>query len=183
VSLDLAVVQCAGEEGAVEAYSAAKERAGDAPWLQAVGFVEHHHGERLVLRGVFAGHYLDVDGSDRVSQKGAGVGAATGGLIGVLIGPPGIAVGILVGGLLGAELGAPSDTDTEPEGLVEQLRAAVPASSSAIVMIDAPARVDEMLAALGDRAQGIIRRTLGDDETSALEASLRTAPPPAPERT
>jgi uncharacterized membrane protein len=182
VSLDLAVVQFDGEEAAVRSYTAAKDRAPDAPWTRELGFVDHHHSGRLVMRGVFAGHYLDVDESDRVSQKGAGRAAVTGGLVGVLLGPPGIAVGLVVGGVLGAELGAPTDTEPEPELLAEQLRAAVPRSSSAIVLIAASADVDEMLAALGDGARRVIRRTLTTDETAALEASLRAAPPAASER-
>lgn len=180
MSLDLAVVQFSGEEGAVEAYAAAKARVGDEPWLREVGFVEHHHSGRLQLRGVFAGHYLDVDESDRVSQTGAGIGAATGGLVGVLLGPPGIAVGLLVGGILGAELGSPTETEPEAEALAEQLRDAVPLSSSAIVMIAAPAEVNEMLAALGADAHSV-RRTLTAEEAAALQASLQATPPAASE--
>ena len=191
MSLDLAVVRFDGEDTAVRSYADAKARAGDAPWVHEVGFVEHHPSGRLVLRGTFAGHYLDVDESDRVSQTGAGIGAAAGGLVGVLLGPPGIAVGLLVGGILGAELGSP--TDTEPEGdakeLAKQLRATVPRASSAIVLIAAPADVDQMLAAFGDEGAAEfgedaqpVRRTLSADEAAALEASLQAAPPAASER-
>lgn len=182
MSLDLAVVKFDGEDGAVKRYAAAKERAGDARWMREVGFVEHHHGGRLVLRGVFAGHYIDVDESDRVSEKGAGAGAAAGGLVGVLLGPPGIAVGLLVGGVLGATLGAPTETEREPDVLVERLRTAVPRSSSAIVLIAAAEDVDEMLSQLGEDAQRVVRRTLSSDEEAALEAALRAAPRAAPER-
>jgi hypothetical protein len=76
------------------------------------GFVERHHDGRLLLRGTFAGHYLDVDEEDRVSQKGAGEGAATGGLVGVLLGPPGIAVGLLLGALVGANVGGTHEVES-----------------------------------------------------------------------
>ncbi len=182
MSRDLAIVRFAGETAAVEAYAAARERAGEAPWASQVGFVEHHQNGRLLLRGTFGGHYLGVDEGDRVSQKGAGEGAVAGGLVGVLLGPPGIALGLLVGGILGSKAGPPSDAETEPELLVEQLRAAVPRSSSAIVMIASPQLVDEMLAALGGRAQDVTRRTLTPEEQAELEASLSTAPPVDPAR-
>ena len=48
-------------EGAERAYADARGRADDAPWLREVVFVECHRHGRIVVRGTFAGHYLDVD--------------------------------------------------------------------------------------------------------------------------
>jgi uncharacterized membrane protein len=184
VSLDLVMIRFDREGMAVERYAAARDRSStpgrrltEAPWTRDVGFVERHHNGRLLLRGTFAGHYLDVDEGDRVSQKGAGDGGATGGLVGVLGGPPGIAVGLLLGALIGANVGRPEEVEAEPQALTERLREGVPRGSSAIVMIAPAAEVDEMLSALGDSAQDVVRRTLADDETAALEASL-SAPQP-----
>jgi uncharacterized membrane protein len=180
VSLDLAVVRFDGEGTAVQRYAAAKERfGGDAPWAQRVGFVEHHHSGRMLLRGTFAGHYVDVDESDHISQTGAGEGAVAGGLIGVLGGPPGIAVGLTVGGVIGSQGGHSSDVEAEPEALADRLRTAVPRSSSAVVLIAEAPYVDEMLTALGEGAQGVVRRTLTADQTVELETSLSGAPPAA----
>jgi uncharacterized membrane protein len=183
VSLDLALIPFEGEGTAVKRYAAAKDRSSksgrrrvDAPWTRDVGFVERHHNGRLLLRGTFAGHYLDVDETDRFSQAGAGEGAASGGLIGVLGGPPGIAVGLVVGMFVGARVGNMQDVEDEPEALAAQLREAVPRGSSAIVMVAPEAEVDEMLTALGLDGQEITRRTLADGETAALEASLDAAP-------
>jgi len=145
-----------------------------------VGFVERHHNGRLLLRGTFAGHYLDVDEGDRFSQKGAGEGAATGGLLGVLLGPPGIAVGLVLGTFVGAHVGNPEEPEVEPQTLAARLREAIPRGSSAIVMVAPGAEVDAMLTALGGGAQDVIRRTLADGETAALEASLSAAPPGSP---
>ena len=181
MSIEIAVARFAGEATAVERYAAAKERlGGDAPWTHKVGFVEHHGNGRLLLRGTFAGHYLDVDESDRVSQKGAGEGAVAGGLVGVLLGPPGIAVGLVLGAVLGSHRRGPAEVEAEPEALADQLRAAVPPSSSAIVLIAEANDVDEMLAGLEEGEQGIIRRTLTAGQAVELEASLRTAPPAPP---
>jgi uncharacterized membrane protein len=183
VGLDLAVARFDGEGTAVQRYAAAKEDAdGEARWAREIGFVEHHSHGHLLLRGTFAGHYVDVDESDHVSQKGAGEGAVAGGLIGVLLGPPGIAVGLLVGGLVGSQAGTASDSEAEPQLLAEKLRDAVPRGSSAIVLIASSAEVNEMLAALGDDAQSVTRRTLTADEAAELELALSAAPPASPER-
>jgi len=182
VGLDLALVRFDGEGTAVRRYADARDRSdGGARWAREVGFVEHHRHGHLLLRGTFAGHYVDVDESDHVSQKGAGEGAAAGGLIGVLLGPPGIAVGLLVGGVLGSQAGTASDSEAEPGPLTDRLRDAIPRSSSAIVLIAAPADVDEMLAALGEGAQSVTRRTLSAEEAAQLELALSAAPPASPQ--
>ncbi len=181
MSLEFVLARFDGEGTAVQRYAAAKDRSrADARWANAVGFVEHHRHGNLVLRGTFAGHYLDVDESDHVSQKGAGEGAVAAGMLGgVLLGPPGLALGILLGGVIGSQAGAASDSEVEPEALADQLRAAVPRAGSAIVLIAEEADVDEMLAALGDDAGEMVRQALGAEQARALEVSLRDAPPAA----
>jgi len=176
------VIRFDGEETAVRTYAAARDRSSKPhdQWTRDVGFVERHHNGRLLLRGTFAGHYLDVDEGDRLSQEGAGHGAATGGILDALLGPPGIAVGLLVGVFAGGHLGHPKEVEDEPEALAEQLRETVPRGSSAIVMIAPAPEVDEMLAALGQGEQDVVRRTLADGETAALDASLSAAPPSSP---
>jgi len=183
VSVVFGLAQFDGEGTAVQRYAAAKDRSSHVGlWTHKVGFVEHHHNGRLVLRGTFAGHYLDVDESDRVSQKGAGEGAVAAGLVGALLGPPGIAVGLTLGGIIGSQTGSPSDTEAEPEALVDQLRAAMPRSSSAVVLIAAALDVDDMLAALRESARSVVRHPLSADQAAQLEASLGTAPLASPER-
>jgi uncharacterized membrane protein len=183
MSLDLAVVRFGGEGAAVQAYAAALERLSSRvvrdphpQWTRDVGFVERHHNGHLLVRGTFAGHYVDVDESDDVSERGGREGAATGGLLGVLLGPPGIAVGLLLGAIVGAQVGGPKEPEDEPQALVARLRDAIPRSSSAIVIVADPAMVDEMLDALGEDAKDVVRRTLADAETAGLEASLGEAP-------
>jgi uncharacterized membrane protein len=177
VALDLAVARFDGQGTAVNRYAAEKDRSGDAPWTRAVGFVERHRNGHLLLRGVFAGHYLDVDESDHVSESAAGEGALAGGLMGVLIGPPGIAVGLTLGAVIGSLTGHATQVEDEPEAVADQLRAVVPRSSSAIVAIAPAAQIDEMLAAVSPTAQSVVRRTLSAEEEAALGASLQTTPP------
>jgi hypothetical protein len=52
--------------------------------------------------------------------------------------------------------------------------------ATAIVMVAPAVEVDEMLSPLGDDAQDLVRLTLADRETAALEASLGAAPPGSP---
>jgi uncharacterized membrane protein len=183
VTLDLALVRFDGEGTAVKKYADARDSSdGEARWAREVGFVERHAHGHLLLRGTFAGHYVDVDESDHVNQKGAGEGAVAGGVLGALLaGPLGIAVGLLVGGLAGSQTGTASDSEAEPQLLADRLRDAVPRSSSAIVLIAPAADVDEMLAALGEAGQNVTRRTLSADEAAQLELALSAAPPASPE--
>jgi hypothetical protein len=60
-TLDIAVLTFDGVVGAERAFAIAREDAPTDPWLQEVAFVEHHHRDRIVVRGTFAGRYLDVE--------------------------------------------------------------------------------------------------------------------------
>lgn len=169
--LESVVVSFEGENTASVRFADARDQAGaDARWSREVGLVEHFHSGRLLLRGMFAGHYLDVDEADHVSQTGAGEGAVAGGLIGVLAGPPGIAVGLLVGGLIGSQAGTTTDSESEPQELAERLRAAIPRGNSAVVLIADDADIDELLRALD--AQPQLREPVSEAQAAALEASL-----------
>jgi uncharacterized membrane protein len=179
---DFALVGFAGLNSAAKAYSAARGRPGGAArWTSEVGFVEHHENGHLVLRGTFAGHYLDVDEALHVSESGAGEGAGAGAVIGaILAGPLGFAVGTVTGAALGSQLGAPSETDAEPEPLAERLRAAVPRSGSAIVLIADADDVEEMIAAISEGSSEVIRRALTSEEVAAVQASLAGSPAASP---
>jgi len=60
-TLDIAVLTFDGVIGAERAFAIAREDAPADPWLTEVAFVEHHHRDRIVVRGTFAGRYLDVE--------------------------------------------------------------------------------------------------------------------------
>jgi uncharacterized membrane protein len=181
-TLEVALVRFDGEGTAVQRFADARDAiprtsAAQPRWIRDVGFIERHHNGRLLLRGTFAGHYVDVDESDTFSQKGAGEGAVAGGLLGVLVGPPGIAVGLVLGAVVGARRALPDEeVEPEPEAVTARIREMVPPSSSAIVMIAAPPEVDELLDAIGDRAADTLRRVLAEDEIAEIGAALSTAP-------
>jgi len=178
MSMDFALVSFEGVNAAAEAFAAARGRMPSVPaWSREVGFVEHHENGHLVLRGTFAGHYVDVDEGLHVSGHGTIEGVGIGAVIGTLLaGPLGLAVGTVSGGLIGSQLGTPSEQDPEPEPLAERLRAAVAAPGSAIVLIADASDVDEMIAAFDGTRSQVMRSVLTPDEAAAVQASLNASP-------
>lgn len=179
MGLDLAIVTFHGQPAAAAAFGTLRDRAGGAPWTREAALVEHHrHKDQLVLQGTVAGHYVSVDETDHVSQPGAARGAVAGGLIGALFfgGPVGLAPGLIVGAALGAGAGRPDEVEAGVGSLGEDLRAAVPKGSSAIVVLAEPAHVDELLALVGEGQGEVTRRTLTDEEQRAIEAAVAASP-------
>ena len=177
MGLDLALIGFGGETMASSVFGTMRDRVGsDAAWPHEAAVVEHRSNGRMSIRGTFDGHYVDVDESDHLSQAGAARGALTGALIGAVLGPPGWAAGFALGGTIGSQIARPTETETEPEGLVEELRDAVPRGHSAIALLAAPEHVDAMLAALHEKHESVLRRTLTVGEAAAILASVSTAP-------
>src|SRR5258708_16401180 len=87
-AMDLAAVQFDGQGTAVTRYAAAKARSGDASWTRRAGFVERHNNGNLLIRGVFAGHYVAVDEGAHISENGGVQGPHAGGHFAGLAGPP-----------------------------------------------------------------------------------------------
>src|ERR671912_309495 len=61
MTLDLALVVFDHVEGAERAYAAVQYSSREAPWVHELAFVEHHRHDRVVVRGTFAGRYVDLD--------------------------------------------------------------------------------------------------------------------------
>jgi hypothetical protein len=59
---DIAVLTFPHITGAERAYADVRDDVGIQPWLADVAFVECHRHDRIVVRGTFAGRYVDVDG-------------------------------------------------------------------------------------------------------------------------
>lgn len=177
VTLDLALIGFRGEPTASSVFGTMRDRVGtEAPWTHEVAVIEHGHNNRVSIRGTFDGHYVDVEESDHVSQSGAAKGALTGVLIGAVLGPPGWAVGFALGGIIGGDVGRPTETEVAPEVLVAELRDAVPRGQSAIALLAAPEHVDAMLAALHEKHESVLRRTLTVAQAAAILASVSEAP-------
>jgi uncharacterized membrane protein len=174
MSLDLALAVFRHIEGADHAYADVLDSVGDVPWVHEIALVEHHRRDRLVVRGTFAGHYVDVDDQRDPIGKKTAEGALTGALAGALFGPPGLAVGLVGGGIAGgvAQAGVPELHDA----LFDEVRADVPQGSSAVTLLAAPAHVDAMVAAFEGRGGQVIRRHLSTEAARALEAAVAGRP-------
>jgi uncharacterized membrane protein len=167
----------AGEKAFVNARSRSAQ---DAAWIGQVGLVEHHHNGHWVLRGTFAGHYLDVDEALHVSERGGAEGFAAGAALGALLGPPSLAAGMVLGAIIGSQTAHPNEHDPQPRLLGEQLHGRLSSSGSAIALIAQTADVDAMLTAIGATDANVIRQSLTADDVGSLEASLRSTPLASP---
>jgi uncharacterized membrane protein len=177
MSLDVALVSFKGQSTAASVFGTLRDRVGSAVWTTEVAIVEHLGHDRMSVRGTFAGRYVDVEETDRVSEPGTGEGALTGAVVGAIFGPPGIASGLVLGGIVGAEAGKPSEREPEPELLIEELRKALPSGHSAIVLLAEPTHVDALLTALDGSDQAVVvRRALTAEQASALITSIAADP-------
>ena len=99
--LELAIMVFDHPSGADHAYADVLGDSGDAPWMHEIALVEHHRHDRIVVRGTFAGRYVDIDEEGDVIGKRTAEGALTGAVVGAIFGPPGFAAGIVAGGATG----------------------------------------------------------------------------------
>jgi hypothetical protein len=175
--LEFALLRFDAVTAAEKAFGDARDRsAATAPWIRQVGLVEHHHNGHWVLRGTFAGHYIDVDEALHVSELGGAEGFAAGGALGALLGPPGLAAGMVLGAIIGSQIAQPNEHDPEPHLLEQQLHSRLPRAGSAIALIAQTTDVDDMLAAIGETDGTILRQPLSASDFGSLEADLRSTP-------
>jgi uncharacterized membrane protein len=174
MSLDLALVVFPHIERADHAYADVLDAVGDVPWVHEIALVEHHRRDRLVVRGTFAGRYVDEDDQRDPIGKKTAEGALTGALAGVLFGPAGLAVGIVGGTIAGGV--AQASVPELHDALFDEVRADVPQGSSAVVLLAAPDHVDAMAAAFDGRGGQLVRRHLSAEAARAFEAAVTGRP-------
>lgn len=171
MSLDLAVVTFGHTEGAEHAYADVLDVVGEAPWTREIAFVEHHRHDRIVVRGNFAGHYVDIEDEGDLIGKRTAEGALTGAVVGAFFGPPGLAVGLVGGGTIGGA----SQASAVPElhgAFFDEVRSDVPQGSSAVILLASPEHVDAMVAAFEPKHGRVVRRHLSPEGAQALEAAV-----------
>jgi uncharacterized membrane protein len=176
---ELAVLSFDHIEGAERAYADARARANDAPWLREVVFVECHRHGRIVVRGTFAGHYLDVDDVADAIGHDTVVGAVAGAVVGLAFGPPGFAVGLVAGGIAGGVHESAVHTPQESGALFDEIRRNVSEGSSGIVALVSADDSAALIEALHERAVRLTHHRLSDAEAAALQAAVVLAPPAA----
>ena len=176
---ELAVLTFDHIEGAERAYADARGRQNDARWLREVVFVECHRRGRIVVRGTFAGHYLDVDDVADAIGHDTAVGAVAGALVGLAFGPPGFAVGLVAGGIAGGVHESAVHTPAEIGALFDEIRHHIPEGSSGIVALVSADDSAALIEALHERAARLTHHRLSDAEAAALRAAVVQAPPAA----
>jgi len=174
--IDLAVLTFDHVEGAERAFGNVRARAHDAPWVDEVAFVEHRRRGRIVIRGTFAGRYLDVDDIGDALGRDTVIGSLTGALVGAAFGWFGFAAGLVAGGAIGGLIQAEHIPQLEGE-LFDELRADVPEGSSAVMLLAGPEHVDAMIAAFDGLGGRLVRRTLSEEALAALTAAAAGSPP------
>jgi uncharacterized membrane protein len=176
---ELAVLTFDHIEGAERAYADARGRANDPPWLRDVVLVECHRHGRIVVRGTFAGHYLDVDDVADAIGHDTAVGAAAGAVVGLAFGPPGFAVALVAGGIAGGVHQSAVRTPEENGALFDEIRRDIPERSSGIVALVSADDSAALIEALHERAVRLTHHRLSDAEAAALHAAVVQAPPAA----
>jgi uncharacterized membrane protein len=176
---ELAVLTFDHIEGAERAYADARGRANDAPWLREVVFVECHRHGRIVVRGTFAGHYLDIDDVADAIGHDTAVGAVAGAVVGLAFGPPGFAAGLVAGGIAGGVHESAVHTPQESGALFDEIRRDIPEGSSGIVALVSADDSAALVEALHERAVRLTHHRLSDTEATALQAAVVQAPPAA----
>ncbi len=173
--LDLALMVFAHTEGAERAYADAPAEVAGVPWAQEVAFVEHHGRDRIVVRGEFAGRYVDADDDQEFIGRKTVEGALTGAVAGAVFGPPGFAAGMVGGGLAGSVAEERSGPKLR-SAFFDEIRGDVPEGSSAVILLAAAEHVDAMVAALQGHGGRLVRRHLTDEDAAALQAAVADRP-------
>ena len=180
--MDAAVIAFDHIEGAEHQFRSALERVTGAPWLRKVAFIEVHRRGRIVVRGIIAGRYVDIDDEGDLIGRDTAIGAIIGVLVGVALGgPPGLAVGLVVGGTAGGLREAHQIPTLRGPG-IDEIRKDVPENSSAIVLVADADDVDAMVLAFAETPGRLTRYHLSPEAYAELEAAVASSPPAAPVR-
>ena len=177
---DLAVVTFDRIQGAEHAYADVLDAAGQAPWEREITFVEHHGHDRIVVRGTFAGHYVDIDDEGDVIGRRTAEGVVAGAAIGALLGPAGFAAGIVAGGSIGGLEQANSAAPELRGAFFDAIRTDVPEGSSAVMVLASPEDVGAMIDAFANTGGQVARHSLSADKVQALQAAVAGSPLAAP---
>jgi uncharacterized membrane protein len=175
MGLDFALMVFKHTDGAERAYSDAVSQMSGEPWAQEIAFVEHHQRDRIVVRGTFAGHYVDADDDgDFIGGKTA-EGAIAGGAAGLPFGPAGLAVGMVAGGMAGGIANEHSGPQLR-SALFDELRDEVPEGSSAVILMAGSEDVDAMVSALGGHDGRLVRHHLTPEGAGVLTSAVAGSP-------
>ena len=173
--VDFALMVFEHTGGAEQAYGHAVSEATGEPWALEVAFVEHHRRDRIVVRGTFAGHYVDADDDGEFIGRKVAEGAVAGAAVGLLFGPAGLAVGLVGGGMAGGVASEHSGPRLR-SALLDEIRNEVPEGSSAVILMAGPEDVDAMVRALERYGGRLVRHHLTPEGAEVLRAAVAGSP-------
>ncbi|HYB25445.1 MAG TPA: DUF1269 domain-containing protein [Solirubrobacteraceae bacterium] len=173
--LDFALMVFEHTEGAEQAYSRAPRSVDGVAWADQIAFVEHHRRNRIIVRGTFAGRYVDADDEQEFIGTKTAEGAVAGGAVGLLFGPAGLAVGFVGGGLAGG-VAQERNSPHLRNAFFDEVRREVPEGSSAVIMMAAPDRVDAMVSALESHGGRLVRHRLSAEDAKVLAEAVAGDP-------
>ena len=176
---DLALMVFEHTGGAEQAYSRAPAVVDGVAWASEVAFVEHHRHDRIVVRGTFAGHYVDADDDEQFIGAKTVEGAIAGGAAGLLIGPAGLAAG-MVGGALAGSVAEEHSGPQLRSALFDLVRSEVQEGCSAVILMADSRDVDAMAKALGELGGRLARHPLSPDTEQRLRDAVAGSPAAAP---
>jgi uncharacterized membrane protein len=167
MSMEMAVVTFEGTHTAESELSSLRASRDDA-WLTEVAVLEHHRGGRFSMKATTP----DYGEKDHVGA-GASIGGLTGLMLGTIAGPLGIFFWGTMGAATGGALG-----DTGRAGafdpLVDQVKAALPRNSSALILVAETPTAEELIAAVETSGQ-VSRQQLTDEQVDQLSETAATA--------
>ncbi len=177
--MDFALLVFNHTGGAEHAYGDEASQASSERWAREVAFVEHHQRDRIVVRGTFAGHYVDADDEGDFIGRQTAEGALAGAAAGLLFGPAGLAVGMVGGGIVGGVASEHSGPRLR-SALFDELRNEVPEGSSAVILMAGSEDVDAMVSALARHGGRLVRHHLTPDGAELLRSAVAGSPAAAP---
>jgi uncharacterized membrane protein len=177
--IDFALMVFEHTGGAERAYGNVAGQASAEAWAREVSFVEHRRHDRMVVRGTFAGHYVDADDDEAFIGPRTAEGAVAGAAVGLLFGPLGLAVGFVSGGTAGSIAEEHSGPRLR-SALFDELRAEVPQGSSAFVLMGPSPDVDAMAGALEAQGGRLVRHRLTAEGADLLRDAVADSPSAAP---
>ena len=163
MSMEMAVVSFDGTHTAEQKLSSLRASRDDA-WLVEVAVLEHHRGGRFSMKATSPDY-----GEEGHVGSGAAIGGLTGMFLGTIAGPLGILFWGSMGALTGGAVGDTGRTGAF-DALVDQVKAALPRGSSALILVAGPDTAEELVAAAGGVGR-VSRQQLTDEQVDHLSAA------------
>ncbi len=173
MSLHLAMLVFSDACAAQKALDRARARVGGRPWVHATTVIERHRDGRELVCGTC--HTPSPGPED--PEPVAGGGGLMSAILGTSLGRSGRVAGLLIGAQAPDSLD-PAAAPRELRGAyIEELRAALKPGASAILLLERPLVVDQMVATFAGEGARLLRRHLSIEASRTSVAEPERASP------